>query len=364
MADTILLAAGGTGGHLFPAESLAVELGRRGFTVHLATDHRADKYGRAFPAAEIHIVSSETVRGRDPVSLMRFAVRLGRGFLQALGLMRRLKPKAVVGFGGYPTFPPLVAARVCGVPTVLHEQNAVMGRANRALAGGVSKIALSFEATDLIGDRAAKAVLTGNPVRPMVIEAAAIPYEAPVPGGVLKLLVFGGSQGARFFSELVPPAIALLTPEIRARLAIVQQARAEDLAGVETAYAQAGVTAEVAPFFVDLPRRIADSHLVLCRSGASSVTELAVIGRPALMVPLPGLLDQDQAANARVLEAAGGGWTMPQATLTPAVLAQAIERFMAAPDELVRAAAAARAQGRPDAVVRLADVVEAAARGR
>ena len=359
---TVLLAAGGTGGHLFPAESLAAELGRRGYTVDLATDHRADKYGRAFPARQIHIVSSETVRGRDPVALARFAWRLGRGIVQALGIVRRTKPVAVVGFGGYPTFPPLLAAWLSGVPTVLHEQNAVMGRANRALAGRVSRIALSFQATARIGAAAAKATVTGNPVRDMVIEAARIAYDPPQADGEFRLLVFGGSQGARFFSEAVPPAVSLLAPDLKARLRITQQARAEDAGAVEAAYAAAGVAAEVAPFFVDLPRRIARSHLVVCRSGASSVTELSVIGRPAILVPLPGALDQDQAANAQMLDAAGGGWTMPQGGLTPEALAEALTRFMTEPGELADAAANARAEGRPDAVARLADVVEAVAR--
>ncbi|NLH80525.1 MAG: UDP-N-acetylglucosamine--N-acetylmuramyl-(pentapeptide) pyrophosphoryl-undecaprenol N-acetylglucosamine transferase, partial [Phyllobacteriaceae bacterium] len=296
MGDTILLAAGGTGGHLFPAESLAAELGRRGHVVELATDERADKYGREFPARAIDIVSSATFKRRDPLSLALTVFRLGRGLMQAWRLIGRIRPRVVVGFGGYPTFPPLLAAQLRGVPTVLHEQNAVMGRANRALAARVTKIALSFPAVSLVGEFAAKAVETGNPVRDMVISAARVPYEPSVGEGEFRLLVFGGSQGARFFSEILPAAVEALAPELKARLTVVQQARPEDLSAVRMGFERVGVRAEVEPFFIDLPARIAASHLVVCRSGASSVTELAVIGRPSILVPLPGALDQDQAA--------------------------------------------------------------------
>jgi len=362
MGDTILLAAGGTGGHLFPAEALAAELGRRGHVVELATDERADKYGRAFPARAVNIVSSATFKGRDPISLARTVIRLGRGLVQAWGLIGRLRRAAVVGFGGYPTFPPLLAAQLRGVPTILHEQNAVMGRANRALAARVTRIALSFPDVGLLGDFAKRAVETGNPVRDMVISAARVPYDPPTSEGAFRLLVFGGSQGARFFSEVAPAAIAMLAPEIRARLEIVHQARPEDLTSVRGAYAVAGVRAEVEPFFIDLPARIAAAHLVLCRSGASSVTELAVIGRPSILVPLPGALDQDQAANAAHLERAGGAWPIRQSELTPARLAEELTKAANDPEQLADAAAAARAAGRPDAVQRLADLVESVAR--
>lgn len=361
MGETILLAAGGTGGHLFPAESLAAELGRRGHTVELATDERADKYGRAFPARAVNIIRSATFKGRDPLSIARTVVALGVGVVQAWRLIGRIRPKAVIGFGGYPTFPPLLAAQLRGVPTILHEQNAVMGRANRALAARVGRIALSFPGTGLMSEReAAKATHTGNPVRDMVISAARVPYDPPSLEGTFRLLVFGGSQGARFFSECVPPAIERLAPELRARLSIVQQARPEDVEAVEATYDRLGVAAEVAPFFIDLPARIAAAHLVVCRSGASSVGELSVIGRPSILVPLPGSLDQDQAANAAVLEKAGGAWTIRQAEMTPERLAEELGKAMTFPEQLVEAAAAARAAGRPDAVARLADLVETA----
>ncbi len=363
MTGSILLAAGGTGGHLFPAEALASELGRRGYTVDLATDHRADRYGRAFPARTTYIVASDTLRGRNPIALARMIWRLALGTMQSWLILGRVRPDAVVGFGGYPTFPPMIAARLKRVPTILHDQNAVMGRANRALAARATRIALSFVSTRHAEAFAAKSVVTGNPVRDLVLEAAQIPYDAPEAGGQFRLLVFGGSQGARYFADAVPPALSLLPVDLRARLQLVQQVRPEDLDRVRADFAALGIQAETAPFFVDLPARIAASHLVVARSGASTVGELAVIGRPAIMVPLPGALDQDQAENARMLASAGGGWTVAQAQLTPQRLADSIAALMIDPDKLVAAAAAARSVGRPDAVLRLADLVESIALG-
>jgi UDP-N-acetylglucosamine--N-acetylmuramyl-(pentapeptide) pyrophosphoryl-undecaprenol N-acetylglucosamine transferase len=358
----ILIAAGGTGGHLFPAEALAHALAARGIPVELATDERADRYGSAFPARAVHVVSAATVTGRSPLTVFATAIRLVRGTLQSLGIVRRLKPAAAIGFGGYPTVPPLVAARLSGVPTIIHEQNAVLGFANRLLAPSATAIATGFEATAGLGSYAGKAVNTGNPVRPAVVAAVA-PYEAPVPGGAFRLLVFGGSQGARVFADLVPPAVERLDPAVRARLSIVQQTRAEDMERVRAAYDRVGVTAELAPFFTDLPARIAAAHLVVCRSGASTVAELAAIGRPAILVPLPHARDQDQAANAAVLAAAGGGWLVKQADLTPERLAAELARLADRPEELAATAAAARAVGRPDAVERLADLVVRIAAG-
>jgi UDP-N-acetylglucosamine--N-acetylmuramyl-(pentapeptide) pyrophosphoryl-undecaprenol N-acetylglucosamine transferase len=362
MARTVLIAAGGTGGHLFPAEALAHEMRARGWSVHLATDHRATTYGQDFPADAVHIVSSATFGDRSPLGLLKSGARLAKGQLQALRLVGRLKPAATVGFGGYPTLPPLLAASMRGVPTVLHEQNAVMGRANRFLAGRVTAIATSFPTTQKMDGAAAKATVTGNPVRPRVIAAAA-PYSAPEPGGPFRLVVFGGSQGARVFSELVPPALAELAPDLRARLQLVQQARPEDLDRVSALYGGLGVAAEVNPFFADLPRRIAEAHLVVCRSGASSVAELTVIGRPSVLVPLPHALDNDQKSNALELERAGGAVMAEQAGLTPPRLAEILTTLMTDPDRLVRMAEAARGVGRPDAVKRLADLVERVAGG-
>ena len=280
----VLLAAGGTGGHLFPAEALAEALSRRGIVVDLATDERAERYGMTFPARRLHIVTSATVRGRDPISLARTAARLGIGTMQALRLLGRIQPSAVVGFGGYPTVPPVLAATLRKIPTLIHEQNAVMGRANKLLAARVKAIATSFAGVlDREPDLNAKATRTGNPVRPAVIAAATMPYAVPQPGGPIRLVVFGGSQGARIMADIVPPAIARLDPHLQSRLSVVQQAREEDVGRVRDIYARAKVTAEVAPFFTDLPARIAAGHLIVARSGASTVAELAAIGRPAIL---------------------------------------------------------------------------------
>jgi UDP-N-acetylglucosamine--N-acetylmuramyl-(pentapeptide) pyrophosphoryl-undecaprenol N-acetylglucosamine transferase len=351
----VLLAAGGTGGHLFPAEALAEALRNRGMTVDLATDERAERYGKRFPAREIHIVASATVRGRDPISLARTATMLGLGGLQAWRLIGRIRPSAVVGFGGYPTVPPLLAATLRKVPTLIHEQNAVMGRANRLLAPRVTAIASSFAGVlDREPALAAKATRTGNPVRPAVIAA---PYAGPDPTGTFRLVAFGGSQGARIMADIVPLAIERLEPHLQMRLSVVQQAREEDVARVKESYARVKVKAEVAPFFTDLPARIASSHLVVSRSGASTVAELAVIGRPAILVPLPHALDQDQSANAGVLERAGGAIRLHQDDFTPDRLAAEISALASSPQKLVAMAAAARSQGAPDAAERLADLV-------
>jgi UDP-N-acetylglucosamine--N-acetylmuramyl-(pentapeptide) pyrophosphoryl-undecaprenol N-acetylglucosamine transferase len=359
----VLLAAGGTGGHLFPAESLAHELRARGVAVHLATDHRATDYGRDFPADAIHIVSSATFGDRSPVGMARSGVALVRGLVQAFGLVTRVRPAVAVGFGGYPTIPPLMAALARCVPVVVHEANAVAGRANRFLAPRATAIATSFEETGLLGAAASKAVMTGNPVRPKVV-AAARPYAAADPAGAFRLLVFGGSQGARVFADLVPSAVATLDPTLAARLSVVQQARPEDVDRVRAAFAAAGVSAEVAPFFADLPERIADAHLVVCRSGASSVSELAVIGRPSILVPLPHAIDNDQKTNALELQRAGGAVMEEQAALTPDRLARLLADVAVDPARLAAMADAARAQGRPDAVKRLADLVLAVADGQ
>ncbi len=355
----IMLAAGGTGGHLFPAFALAEALGRRGHTVDLVTDMRGDRYGTGFPARQVHKVPSATAAGRDPVTLMRTALALAQGVKAAHALLGRVKPGAIVGFGGYPSFPPLVAARMRGIPSALHEQNAILGRANKMLAGGVDLIATSFERTRLVeGDLAKKARFTGNPVREVVIRAAARPYAAPDPAGAFRVLVFGGSQGARYFSETVPGALATLPAALRARLEVVQQCRAEDIDAVRRAYAESGIRADLETFFRDLPERMAGAHVVIGRAGASSVAELAVIGRPSILVPLPHSLDNDQLQNARQLAASGGAWCMEQKDVTPETLAKTVSSLLTSPDALKQAAAAAKARGRPDAVSRLADFVE------
>lgn len=353
--NLILLCAGGTGGHLFPAEALAVALAKRGVTVDLATDQRAAHF--KFPARAVHLIPSATLRGRDPLSIVKTATLLTYGTWKAGRMLKRIRPSAVVGFGGYPTVPPLMAATMRNIPTVLHEQNGVMGRANRMLAPRVTAIATGFRSLKNAGAVQAKITFTGNPVRPAVIAAAAAPYDPPQPGGALKLLVFGGSQGARVMSEIVPPAVERLDAALRARLSIVQQARAEDLDAVRAAYVRLGVNATCEPFFADLPARMAAAHLVVSRSGASTVAELSAIGRPAILVPLPHALDQDQLANAGVLDSAGGAITIVQGDFTPERLAAELAGLAAAPQRLAAMAAAAKSAGTLDAAERLADLV-------
>jgi UDP-N-acetylglucosamine--N-acetylmuramyl-(pentapeptide) pyrophosphoryl-undecaprenol N-acetylglucosamine transferase len=360
---TILLAAGGTGGHLFPAEALAHELIARGWRIELATDGRVERFATNFPASAMHPIASATFASRNPLALARAFWTIWRGVRQASALIRKIKPAAVVGFGGYPTLPPLYAATRRKVPTLIHEQNAVMGRANKALASRVDAIAGGF-LNPADSKAGAKIVVTGNPVRPAVLEAARTAYQPSDIGQPFRLLVFGGSQGAQFFSEAIPAAVALLPEHQRGRLRLTQQARAEDLPGAKNALATAGVDVEISPFFTDMARRIADAHLVISRSGASTVSEIAVVGRPALLVPYPYALDHDQAANAAALAAAGGAEVHPQATLSPQRLAELIGDLMDDPARLTTMAAAAKSAGRPDAARLLADLTEAIASGQ
>ena len=359
----ILLAAGGTGGHLFPAAALAQELQRRGYGVELATDIRAEKYGVEFPARAIHRIPSATLTSRNPFAVVMTFSRLGIGFAGALRLLKAVAPRAVIGFGGYPTLPPIIAASVRGIPTAIHEQNAVMGRANRLLSRFVDRIALSFTPTKLLrADAEAKARVTGTPVRDAVLAFRETPYSPPEPGERLLLLVFGGSQGARFFSEALPPALELLPAEMRERLTVVQQAREEDLDPLREAYQKAGIAAHVAPFFRDLPERIAKAHLVVARAGASTVAELMAIGRPCLLVPLPHALDNDQLENATRLQEGGGGWCVRQQELTRDRLAGEVQRLLSSPQLLAGAAAKAKAMAETEAVKKLADLAEELAR--
>lgn len=357
-----LLSAGGTGGHLFPAEALAHELTARGHRVHLVTDSRAERFAGKFPASEIHVVRSATIGSKNPIKLIASLWTLFRGVREAGRLIRKIRPDAVVGFGGYPTIPPLLAASNAGVPSMIHEQNAVMGRANRALASRVKAIAGGF-LPEGQGAYAAKTVITGNPVRPAVIEAAAVPYVPSRDREQFRLVVFGGSQGAQYFSEAIPTAIALLPDALRARLVLVQQARPEDEAQVRARLEELGVKAEVSPFFTDMAARIAAAHLVISRSGASTVSEIAVIGRSAILVPYPHALDHDQAANAAALMAMGGASVVRQSELTPQRLSDMLAERMSDPAGLEATAAAARATGKPDAARLLADLAEAIAEG-
>lgn len=355
---SVMLAAGGTGGHLFPAFALAQELARRSIEVDLVTDHRGDRYGSDFPARAVHQVPSATLAGRSPVAVAKTGMTLARGVAAAMRLLGDTKPAAVIGFGGYPTFPPLIAARLKRIPCALHEQNAVLGRANAMLARRVNAIATSFENVKGIDAALQKKVrLTGNPVRDIVIDWSSRPYRAPLAGGPYSLLVFGGSQGARYFSDAVPPALVALPAAMRTQLFVTQQARAEDVERVEAAYRDAGIRANVAPFFTNLPEEMANASLVIGRAGASTIAELTVMGRPSILVPLPHAIDNDQLNNARHLVGVGGAVLHEQKDLTPDILAASIASLFGDPGRLAAMAAATRQQGRPDAVVRLADLV-------
>lgn len=353
-----MLMAGGTGGHLFPAMALAQELIRRGNTVELMTDHRVETYGADFPASQIHIVPSATPSGKNPLVMAGAAFRIVWGIAVAFGKLRASKPDCVIGFGGYPTFPPFIAANLLGIAGILHEQNAVMGRANRALGRFADILAMSFANTKFADAQNLEKVLTGNPVRDRVRVAAATPYPALASDGPIRLVIFGGSQGAKALSDIVPAAVALVPDAIRHRLQIVQQCRAEDLDRVAEVYRQAKVNVELAAFFGDLPERIARSHLVIARSGASTIAEITVLGRPAILVPLPGAIDADQKNNALFFESAGAGWVAEQATLSPQSLGTRLTNLLTDPATLTKAAAAARSLGQPRAVERLADIAE------
>ncbi|TVR10671.1 MAG: undecaprenyldiphospho-muramoylpentapeptide beta-N-acetylglucosaminyltransferase [Salinarimonadaceae bacterium] len=365
MGSLVMIAAGGTGGHLFPAQALASVLQVRGVRVILVTDERIGALAETFPAERIVSLPSATPSRRSPLKVIRAVIKLSRGFFAARRLIRETKPDIVIGFGGYPTVPPVLAAALMGAPTIVHEQNGVIGRANRFLARYVTKLATSVPELQGAPDKArAKIALTGNPVRAEVLEAAAIPYAPPAPGGELRLLVFGGSQGARVMSDVVPQALGLLSPDDLARIRLVQQARGEDETRVREACAGLPVEAEVAPFFADLPARIARAHLVVSRSGASTVSELAVIGRPSILVPLPGALDQDQAANAQSLARIDAALLLPQSEFTPERLAKELKARLDDPERLTKAAAAAKSAGIPDAAEKLADLVVACAQTR
>ncbi len=359
----VMLAAGGTGGHLFPAEALSHVLKARGYSVHLVTDERAERFAGKFPADAIHIVPAATIGSKNPFSIGKALLTLGRGTLKARGLMKRVKPLAVVGFGGYPTVPPLLAASGLGVPTLLHEQNAVMGRANKMLAGRVKAIAGGFLTED-DGGYGAKIVATGNPVRPAVLAASQLDYQPSAPGGVFNLVVFGGSQGAQFFASAIPAAICLLDEADIKRLKVTQQARPEDMHNVVAAYERLSLKADVSPFFSDMAERIGAAHFVICRSGASTVSEISVVGRPALFVPYPHALDHDQAANAEMLVQCGGGEVMEQKALSAERLSEILRSAMREPERLATMAAAAKSAGKPNAASLLADLVEAIASGQ
>ena len=356
----VVIASGGTGGHLFPAEALAAELVARGRRVALMTDARSRALDSPmFAGRERFVLPGAGIAGRGAVRAARAVLALAVGTVRARAILGGLDAAAVVGFGGYPSVAPVLGARMLRdrPPVVLHEQNAVLGRANRFLARHAGRLALSFPDTALVPAGMAS-VVTGNPVRPAIAALAGAGYAPPDAAGALRVLVLGGSLGARVFADVVPAALAALPPELRARLAVVQQCRAEDLARVQAAYAVAGIVADLAPFFADVATRLAAAHLVISRAGASSVAELAVAGRPAILVPLPGAIDDHQSANARALVAAGAAEAIAQAAFTPARLAVTVAAWLGDPARLTAAAAVTAGVARVDAAARLADLVE------
>jgi UDP-N-acetylglucosamine--N-acetylmuramyl-(pentapeptide) pyrophosphoryl-undecaprenol N-acetylglucosamine transferase len=353
----IVIAAGGTGGHFFPAEALAAELVARGHPIALLTDARSGALGSAvFQGQQTHVIKGAGIAGRGLVRGATAVLALAAGTLAARRLIERLRPAIIVGFGGYPTVAPVLAARmVRRRPAILlHEQNAVLGRANRLLARFADHLALGLDHTRRLPGIAH--TVTGNPVRPGIQALAGAPYTPPAVDGPIHLLVTGGSLGARIFSDAVPAAIGLLSTGLRARLHVVQQCRAEDIGRVRAAYAGLGVPAELSVFFPDMPARIAQAHLVVARAGASTVAEIAAIGRPAILVPLPGAIDNHQAANAASVDAT----VLDQAEFAarPAVLAEALCHALSSPDLLDMQAHAVAVHGRPHAAAVLADLVE------
>jgi len=360
-ADTFVLAAGGTGGHLFPAQALAERLVRHGAAVCLATDRRADVFAAQVPGVEIREIRAGRLGG-NPLQSACGVAAMAVGLVQARRLLGRLHPAAVVGFGGYPSVPTMLAATQLGLPTVIHEQNAVLGRANRLLAARVGRIATGFAETAGLrpADRA-RSAYTGNPVRPAIIAVAAIGYRPPRAGAPIELLITGGSQGARIFADIVPPALAGLPPALRVTLRVSLQARREDCARVTAQLEAAGIAAEVDSFFTDVPERLARAQLVICRAGASTVAELAAIGRPALLVPYPHATDDHQAANARAFAEAGAGWVIPQAGLSAPALTTILAERLGDTEGLADASAQARRFACDDAAERLTAIVLALA---
>ena len=353
-SQKVVIAAGGTGGHMFPALALARELQGRGQEVVLACDARGARY--VGPDLSHHEIRARSPSGR-PLRRLVGVVELGLGLTQALALLRHSRPAAIAAFGGYAAAPIGIAAGLLRIPLLVHEQNAVLGRANRLIARRAALLALTFGETAGVKAKT-PSVVTGNPVRPEVVQLRDRPYQAPERDGPLEVVVVGGSQGARVFSEALPAALAGLPKAARGRIRLTQQCRPEDLERVASAYAGLGFAAELASFYDDLPERLARAQLVISRSGASSVAELLVLGRPALLVPYRFAADDHQRANAQAVVQAGAGWLIDEAALDAERLAARLGACLDQPQELAAMAARAQALGRPEAARALADAVE------
>jgi UDP-N-acetylglucosamine--N-acetylmuramyl-(pentapeptide) pyrophosphoryl-undecaprenol N-acetylglucosamine transferase len=358
-----VLAAGGTGGHMIPAHALAAELKSRGHGVLLITDERGARFPGLFEGMPVHILPAGRLGG-GPIGWLKAAGSVIRGRGEAKRLYREHRPDAVIGFGGYPAFPSLLAASSTRIPTVLHEQNAVMGRVNRLLAGEAEAIGVAYDQIDRLKPRyQAKTVLVGNPVREEIARLGELPFPPFDEFAPLKILVTGGSQGATILSQIVPAGLGMLEPSLRRRLQVVQQCRPDDIERVRNQYAELGIPAELTTYIEDMPAKIADAHLVIGRAGASSIAELTAAGRPAILVPYGAATDDHQTANAREMVKAGGARAIKQENFTPDVLARQIEALAMDPVALNNAAARALSVGRPHAARDLADLVERVGNG-
>ena len=354
----VVLAAGGTGGHVFPAQALAAELVQRGYRLALITDRRGGAFGGSLSAVETYRIRAAGVAGKRLAALLLSGPNLAVGMVQARRLLKRLKPAVVVGFGGYASAPTMLAAIFGGLKTALHEQNALLGRANRLLAPKVDRVATSFlVSAGLPAGAQGKVSHTGMPVRPTIAAMRTRPYPGLTDAGPIELLVLGGSQGAQVFSEVVPQAVGQLADGLRRRLRIAQQCRPEDLEGARQRYRALGIEADLAAFFDDVPERLARAHLLITRAGASSVAEITAVGRPAILVPYPFAVDDHQTANAHAMDEVGAGWLMPQEAFTAQSLVARLIALFEMPATLEKTAASARTAGRADAAARLADLV-------
>lgn len=359
----ILISAGGTGGHMFPAEALARDLIGRGFRVALATDVRGQKYQPFADGVPVYVLKSGAMKS-GILSKVKTVLSLGLGYLQARKLIDKLKPEVVIGFGGYPSFPAVYAAQKKGVPTIIHEQNAILGKANAYLAPKADRIALSWSSVESIDESdAVRSVVTGNPVRPDIAALYNKPYPSLAQDGPLKILVLGGSQGAKVFGDVLPEMVKELSNEHRARLEITQQCIAEDIDAVAESYAKSGVKVELETFFDNIAERLQDCHLVIGRSGAGTVCEVTTAGRPAIFVPYPWHKDQQQKRNADAVFDAGGAWVMTQDGFTVEALLARVETFLQNPETLFNAAENSRTCGKPDAARKLGNLVTALASG-
>ena len=353
-----VLAAGGTGGHMIPAHALADELMRRGHRVALVTDDRGARIPGLFEGVPVHILPAGRLGG-GPLGWVRAIGKIFTGRAMASRLYETFEPSAVIGFGGYPALPALMAAHRDRIPTLIHEQNAVLGRVNRIVSGRVDAIATAYPNVQrLAKNRQDKTHLVGNPVRDEVLALRDQPYPELTDDGVFRLLVTGGSQGATILSQVVPEALGLLPEHFRRRLQVTQQCRAEDIESVRARYAALGIAAELATYIADMPDKLAWTHLVIARAGASTIAELTVAGRPAILIPLPSATDDHQTANAREMAKAGGARTIPQRSFTPVELAKQMQKLGLEPAALANAASRAWAVGRPNAASDLADLVE------